>query len=494
MRKLFWISLLWSLKLSLCLASYWDQDTRMRAQRPTPFPLELITGHFLTHGPEFYYWRIQDRERLLESYPDSLPLYDDLAVAYDKLGNHERAIIIAQLAELKDADRYETYANLATFSLHQGRYPQALQYLEKARPLNPGTFAQTAQYQTYVAEYLLSLGQTDTVWLPLNVNQLRYAGHQMVHGEFNARMLERDTIGEHTFRYRFIAEKASQINFYEFLLRRYHEQVTDTVAELPPAQLQAAIEGVSGMIYADLFETPVLLDVLGELLAMDQTNPAARYLAALSFLQAGLLSQDKAILYAYRIKVSYVLAGLGTERLVGISELERLLDQEERRVMRYQEAIRADENCWIAREIHPEKAFAKKYYAAPPPRSLELGGALADVAQTDVSDLTKYLNQRLRGYAYLPPTQTLNGLYPSVQRLLEERGAQVYRSPVAADSLETDCVWVQEVRKALGGTPDALVPGQRQGKRSFTWLMILAVLGGVAYFLWDWRRHPPKKS
>ena len=47
---------------------------------------ELITGKFLQHSQEFYYWRVKDRTEKIQLYPDSLSLYDDLAWALNKVG------------------------------------------------------------------------------------------------------------------------------------------------------------------------------------------------------------------------------------------------------------------------------------------------------------------------------------------------------------------------------------------------------------------------
>jgi len=44
------------------------------------------------HSPEYYYWKVADRLRRLRKVSDSPELYDDLAVAYSKLGLDEKAI------------------------------------------------------------------------------------------------------------------------------------------------------------------------------------------------------------------------------------------------------------------------------------------------------------------------------------------------------------------------------------------------------------------
>src|SRR5205823_3773549 len=73
-------------------ACLWDFDTLAMERARFPTALEVITGKFLRHSPEFYEWRIRDRLAKLERDPHNLAYLDDLAVAYDKLGQHDKAI------------------------------------------------------------------------------------------------------------------------------------------------------------------------------------------------------------------------------------------------------------------------------------------------------------------------------------------------------------------------------------------------------------------
>ena len=119
------------------IACLWDKDTLRMEKRQFPSTLELITGKFLRHTPEFYYWRIQQRtKQLTGTLADSL-LYDDLAVAYSKLGNDEKAIEIMMKQDSIAPNRYETYANLGTFYIHDGKLRDGLIYISKAIEINP---------------------------------------------------------------------------------------------------------------------------------------------------------------------------------------------------------------------------------------------------------------------------------------------------------------------------------------------------------------------
>src|SRR5262245_53417672 len=84
------------------LACMWDYDTLQMERSRFPTALELITGKFLRHTPEFYQWRIKDRLKKLQSERDNLSYYDDLAVAYEKTGDRQEAIeTMVRKAQLK---------------------------------------------------------------------------------------------------------------------------------------------------------------------------------------------------------------------------------------------------------------------------------------------------------------------------------------------------------------------------------------------------------
>ena len=98
----------------------WDYDTLQMERARFPETLELITGKFLRHSRAFYLWRIEDRLRHLETDSDHLRFLDDLAVAYDKMGQHGKAVETMQRKEKIEAGGYGTYANLGTFYIHSG--------------------------------------------------------------------------------------------------------------------------------------------------------------------------------------------------------------------------------------------------------------------------------------------------------------------------------------------------------------------------------------
>src|SRR5262249_4328976 len=119
------------------IACMWDYDTLQMERTRFPSALELITGKFLRHTPEFYRWRMDDRLKKQKSEPENLPYYDDLAVAYEKTGNRQKAIeTMVQKAQLKPG-LYEMEANLGTFLMLDGRLEEGLVHINEALRINP---------------------------------------------------------------------------------------------------------------------------------------------------------------------------------------------------------------------------------------------------------------------------------------------------------------------------------------------------------------------
>ncbi|MDB5388384.1 MAG: hypothetical protein JWM11_4030, partial [Planctomycetaceae bacterium] len=137
-------------------ACIWDYDTLKQEQSRFPKVLELITGKFLRHSKEFYEWRIQDRLTRLKREPSNLAWHDDLAVAYEKTGQHAKAIETMLEKEKLKPGEYETYANLGTFHILAGDFELGLPLIDKALAINPNAHFGREKYQKWLVEYALS--------------------------------------------------------------------------------------------------------------------------------------------------------------------------------------------------------------------------------------------------------------------------------------------------------------------------------------------------
>jgi tetratricopeptide (TPR) repeat protein len=314
----------------LC-ACFWDYDTLQMERSRFPSALELITGKFLRHSPEFYSWRIEDRQRRLRAEPDNLALYDDLAVAYDKTGAHDKAIETILRSHAKSPDRYETVANLGTLYVHAGQLEKGLEYIDRAIRINPDAHFGREKYQKYLVEYVLSNRKDGRTPLPISGGP--YSGRN---------------------------------NFVAFLAGR---QQTESLAEV---DYQAALKGVLGMMKFGQHDSPVLLEALGDLLVKRQDfsdRSDAKRLAARAYLKASYAVREEAARTAYR--------GLATRALtvqtrhpdsdaqLPLEELEASFRRELADADTWYADLAARERAWVAEGKNPEAEFDRLYDREP---------------------------------------------------------------------------------------------------------------------------------
>ena len=318
-------------------ACLWDYDTLQMERTQFPNSLELITGKFLRHSPEFYRWRIADRKKRLESEPDNLALYDDLAVAYEKIGNHKKANETILLKEKKKPGLYETYANLGTFYIHAGQYRKGLQEIERAISINPRAHFGREVYQKLLVEYVLLAMKDGKLQLPLS----KHVKHERSKNEYGG------------------------TSFAKFVLALRN---TPHSHRKPHEEIDAAIKGILGMMRFGHHDSPVLLEALGDLLSSDYRQKGAKRLAARAYLKASYaamsgLSGDYREFAVRTIKLQTVNS-LNQEPLT-IQQLEERFRNEQQEADEWYEQIRKDELAWIAAGVNVDAEFSKKYYVDP---------------------------------------------------------------------------------------------------------------------------------
>jgi tetratricopeptide (TPR) repeat protein len=143
---------------ALAGACLWDYDTLSMEAKKMPDVVDAIVGRFERNPPLYYQMRLERVSKEIESTPEELDLYDDAAVACDRLGDDDTGL---QWLERKrkvldklDPDRkqsddwYRYYANLGTLRVHRWakdgmkkeeikELEQAIGEIEKAIEINP---------------------------------------------------------------------------------------------------------------------------------------------------------------------------------------------------------------------------------------------------------------------------------------------------------------------------------------------------------------------
>lgn len=157
------------------LACLWDRDTLAIEATGAPELVDILVGRFDRLPDEHYAMRLERVRAELEqgaAGAEALPLYDDAAVACDRLGRTDEAIqlidakriVLESLSEPADHHRYTQLANLGTFHAHRwlAGSRETMSDLERARDLlvqaielNPDAHFGRERYQQLLIEELL---------------------------------------------------------------------------------------------------------------------------------------------------------------------------------------------------------------------------------------------------------------------------------------------------------------------------------------------------
>lgn len=160
-------------------ACLWDRETLRMERVRFPSAVELMTGEFRRHSPEFHQWRIKDRLERIANSPNDLSLLDDLAVSYEKTGQTDLAIQTMLEKRAIEPGLYETHANLGTFYIHAGEYEKGLVEINTAIEVNPDAHFGREKYQAMLVKYLLQQRTDESIQLPL-CDASRSSGHQQL--------------------------------------------------------------------------------------------------------------------------------------------------------------------------------------------------------------------------------------------------------------------------------------------------------------------------
>ena len=312
---------------STAAACLWDKDTLQMERSRFPDVLELITGRFLRHSKQFYEWRIEDRQKRLADGESTGELYDDLAVAFDKTGQHEKAIETINAKDKLWPGEYETLANKGTFLIHSGKYTEGVDFIRKAIEVNPDAHFGREVYQQLLVEYLIERQVDGKTMLPIGKS------HDLPDGSFR-----------------------STNSFADFVFEKQKIDYANRSDER-----QKALKGILGMMRFGNYDSPVLLEALGDLL-IDQEAPEkdGKWLACRAYLQASYRTADnKEASAAYRNKAKSTLR---LHERAKLETVERELRKEIREAEQWWRGVQEDEAAWIKASVDVDAEFSKKYF------------------------------------------------------------------------------------------------------------------------------------
>lgn len=304
-------------------ACLWDRDTLLMERQRFPDAFELITGKFLRHSKPYYEWRVSDRLKKLSLDPNRLEYYDDLAVAYDKLGKHELAIQTILKKDRLRPGLYETIANLGTFKIHSGDLAEGLKDIERAIEINTDAHFGREGYQKLLVEYVIEHrvdGKLTLPIVPISANGSRPP------------------------------------DFVEYVMRgKPHEE--------REAEIARAVKGVLGMMRFGNHASPVLLEALGNILLASGIEDA-KQLAARAYLKASYEVKDPSVRDAYVELASQALLlqkGSMREQALRLPALQAQLDAECEAARTWYARIEADELTWSQEGGDLDAWFEAKY-------------------------------------------------------------------------------------------------------------------------------------
>jgi tetratricopeptide (TPR) repeat protein len=345
------------LTISSALACLWDFDTLAQERAKFPSALELIAGKFPRHSPAFYQWRIDDRQAKLDSGDDQASYYDDIAVAYDKLRQDDKAIewMHKKAAKFNDSadDRYKTASNLGTFYLHSRQLDKGIEQLELAIKINSNAHFGRERYQLYLAKYIklrlenghLRDGQLS---LPLRYDH-KFAAQAAVVESASSPNIEQ-------------VHPHEEIRHFGFAVVYFDD---GTYRQIDEKQTADAVQGILGMMRFGHYDSPVLLECLGDLLSeTSSVNQNSAYtIAARAYMRAAdlLPPKDEASRPRYHELVKRLM---DYKENLDHSDIRRYLDLELAEAEEYYAQIIANEKQWIAQGADIETLFQEKYYAS----------------------------------------------------------------------------------------------------------------------------------
>jgi tetratricopeptide (TPR) repeat protein len=306
-------------------ACLWDSDTIASERARFPGVAEVMVGRFPRHSKEFYQWRLARVKAEIDKGAKEPALFDDLAVAQHKLGDHKAAIETMLAKEKISPGIYETYSNLGTFYIYTGDLDQALAFIDRALKINPNAHFGREKYQRWLVEWVKE-GKPQT-------NAQKADDSKRDRGA-------RDFTGFAAF----IAAKT---------------KYTGRPEDWKTGRIEA-LSGVGGMMRFADFDNPILLEALGDILMVGSMEENAVRLASLAYLHASKKSKTDAEQTRLLLKARPAdpIPGAEADPWKAVKDS---LDDALASGQSYANKIWTDERNWIAEGADAQREYEAKY-------------------------------------------------------------------------------------------------------------------------------------
>ncbi|MEM8873128.1 MAG: hypothetical protein AAGD32_02610 [Planctomycetota bacterium] len=261
--------------IPLVLACIWDNDTLKEEQRGLPEVAALIEGRFEKHS-DFYY------EQRLTTPRETLDDLDNHAVALEKLGRIDEAIALLEPVTAEHPSRYTTHANLGTFFIHRwlrdknvSDLDRGIELIERAIEINPDAHFGREKYQLQLAQHVRAAVGGDEFAAGTSFVTPLVLGERLD----NLRHPFGDDANREPGDPTLVESVHESMNMYVRVSSNWQGNAS------PDPEIEAAIEGVAGMIRFGTGTSPHLYEALGDLLAKrgDRRLAAHAYLRAIEF-------------------------------------------------------------------------------------------------------------------------------------------------------------------------------------------------------------------
>ncbi len=321
----------------------------------------------MRHSLRFYRWRIENRQQRLGTDPQNIALWDDLAVAYDKTGQHEKAIETGWKAEQLRPGRYRVGRESGDILHSCWQDGRGLKFIDQALAINPNAHFGRERYQRWLVEYVLQRQQDGVLELPM-IEDSR-AG--VVSAQCDSKVYSQGARGFATFVQQ--KERLAQAEAESKLGNskgsgsvvpadsaggvHRSQPVSSGADPFGTADINAsAIKGVLGMMRFGQHDSPILLEALGSLFVRQGREWDGKQMAA-RLLRAAAVAPNAKAKEAYRqlagTALVHQIVGNGGTRAITLEEVEADLAAELADAEAWYQELRQRELSWIAAGLDP---------------------------------------------------------------------------------------------------------------------------------------------